>query len=150
MRTSLAAFALLVVDERWLVRWNERWAAFNLVGGHKEDDETFRQCCLREVNEELGLVPEVDFTVTAEPIKQIEYDSYSKSAGTMTRYTFELFEMALTSDKALETINADPENLWIDDAAILRKQTPDGRAISDTVERVLRMAGLISPAGDPA
>ena len=61
MRQSLAALAIVEQPgdpPRWLVQWNERWQAYSLVGGHKRDDESFRDCLRREVAEELGLQDE--------------------------------------------------------------------------------------------
>jgi len=145
MRTSLASFAILRRDDdsRWLVRWNERWKAFNLVGGHKEGEESFRDCCRREVEEELGLVPERDFIVGEQPLARVEYTAFSKSSNSTTAYTFELFAISLVGEKPLAAIDADPDNAWLDDSALRARMTTDGRAVSDTVERVLTAAGLL-------
>jgi len=35
-----------------LARWNERWNAFSMVGGHKQETESFRECVSREIYEE--------------------------------------------------------------------------------------------------
>ena len=59
MRQSIAAFAVIRRDERgqtlWLAQWNPKWGAYHFVGGHKRPEETFRECLVREIGEELHL-----------------------------------------------------------------------------------------------
>ena len=42
----------------WLARWNEHWAAYNFVAGHRRPEESFRQCMLREITEDRPLPEE--------------------------------------------------------------------------------------------
>jgi hypothetical protein len=56
----------------WLTRWNDKWRAFHLVGGHRRADESFRYCCVREVAEELGLGEGADFRVGERPLARLE------------------------------------------------------------------------------
>src|SRR5437899_12918791 len=89
MRTSLAAFALFRCAApggrvEYLAQWNDAWNAFHFVGGHKEDDESFRACCVREVIEELGIVEGRDFRVAGERRNHLRYVHFSASAGVET------------------------------------------------------------------
>ena len=45
---------------------NAKWQALSLIGGQKHDDEKFRECCIREVCEELALSLD-QFQVADEP-----------------------------------------------------------------------------------
>src|SRR5437773_504180 len=97
MRTSVAAFALfrrIAAGGRveYLAQWNDGWAAFNFIGGHKNDDESFRACCVREVHEELGLTEGHDFRIAAERRNRLCYVQFSQRAKADTDYTIELFD----------------------------------------------------------
>ena len=86
MRVSQGAFALLLrLNEecgvpRYLTQWNRRWNAFNFVGGHKRERETFRECVVREVAEELELTEGAGYWVAQEPLLCAEYVSWSDGA----------------------------------------------------------------------
>ena len=71
MRNSVAGIALIHCEvegqKHWLARWNETWRAFTFIGGNKQEGESFRECLLRRVSEELGLEPDADFQVAEEP-----------------------------------------------------------------------------------
>src|SRR5947209_3488215 len=112
MRHSIAAFALVRrtapggVTE-WLANWNANWHALNLVGGHKRPDESFRDCCTREVAEELGLVEGADFAVAPLPAAHLEYVAMSQAAGVETAYVIELFPADLRGETAFRRLAAD-------------------------------------------
>ena len=84
MRQSIGAEALICRQDEgqalYLAQWNQRWQKYNFVGGHKQPDETFRQCLEREINEELHLQKDVDFVVAGEPLAHVDYTSWSESA----------------------------------------------------------------------
>ncbi len=148
MRTSVGAFALIrrrgpAGGEEWLTNWNAGWRALNLVGGHKHDDESFRDCCAREVAEELGLVPGADFRVAPEPERRLEYVAESRRAGEKTAYTQEAFAVDLLTDAARDRIAADTDNAWLSEREIRALRAADGRAVSSTVERVLIETGRL-------
>jgi molecular chaperone DnaJ len=67
MRQSVAAVALIRRSEAgqalWLAQWNPHWRRYNFVAGHKRPDESFRQCVVRELAEELGLREGADISV---------------------------------------------------------------------------------------
>ncbi len=131
---------------RWLSNWNEGWNALNLVGGHKRDGESFRDCCAREVAEELGLAPGVDFRVAALPEGRLEYVAESRRAGETTAYTQEVFAVDLLTDAARERVAADPDNAWLGEREVRAGRAADGRAVSPTVEFVLVRMGALSAA----
>src|SRR5262245_27230315 len=62
MRISTASLAVIPQSGsdgmlRYLAQWNDKWKAFNLVGGHKRGSESHRACLVRELFEELGIGP---------------------------------------------------------------------------------------------
>src|SRR5262245_472085 len=99
MRQSIAGLALIrrQQDGRtlWLAQWNPKWQRYNFVSGHKRPDESFRDCVVREVGEELGLSAGTDFHAAAEPLAHLEYTDWSESARQETAYVMELFEVRL-------------------------------------------------------
>jgi 8-oxo-dGTP pyrophosphatase MutT (NUDIX family) len=146
MRSSVAAFALFRRaapggEVEYLTQWNEAWNAYHLVGGHKED-ESFRDCCVREIVEELGMTEGHDFTVAAKPQSRLHYIHWSERARTETDYTVELFEAELLGD-ASRTVSADPSNRWLSESDIRAGRCHDGRAVSPTMIRILSLAGLM-------
>jgi 8-oxo-dGTP pyrophosphatase MutT (NUDIX family) len=77
---------------------NEHWQRYSFVGGHKRPDESFRDCMIREIAEELLLGEGRDFLVADRPLARLEYTAWSQSAGQETRYTIELFQVQLQGD----------------------------------------------------
>ena len=151
MRISTAALALIRRTTpdgvpQWLTLWNENWRALSLVGGHRHADESFRDCCVREVTEELELVPDLDFRVAPAPEDHLEYVAESGSAGVPTAYTMELFPVELLTDTARKRVEADPDCCWLTEGEIRAQRSHDGRAVSATVERLLTAANEWGPA----
>ena len=147
MRISQASMALITRsgpgdNPRWLAQWNEKWQAFNLVGGHRKSDESSRDCCVREVVEELRLRPEVDFVVATEPRVVLRYEAFSRSSQTVTQYEMTLFEVKLAME-ADAIIDANLANRWLTTAEIQAEQCHDGKRVSETMARLLRAAGLM-------
>ncbi len=142
LRQSVAAFALIRREDRgadlWLAQWNKRWQCYNFVGGHKRPDESFRECVVREVNEELQLNEGQDFTVPAEPMAHLQYVDWSASAREDTAYTVELFEVELIGLDAHCTVNADSSNRWITLQEIESGRAADDRPISSTMKRLIQ------------
>jgi hypothetical protein len=143
MRVSEAALALITrVDAQgemeYLSQWNEKWQAYALVGGHRENGESFRDCCLREIEEELALLRNVDFTIAAEPlVPRIEFTAFSKSAKQDSAYRIELFSTQLKQTPNVAAIGANTENRWLQAADIFRGSTSDGRAVAELTLKVL-------------
>lgn len=140
MRRSIASLALLArrrADEtEYLAQWNADWSAFHFIGGHKLDDESFRECLVREIGEELGLSPE-GFSIGADPTAHLEFVAISRRAGAETDYTIELFEVELHAAPVSDEIERRPENAWLSQSEIAAGATRDGRAISPTMPLVL-------------
>ena len=126
----------------WLAQWNENWGAFFFVAGHRHPGETFRECVVREIEEELGLTSQ-ECPVATSPVYHREYRAPSRSAGELTAYTMELFDAQPTPD-ALRKIAGDPMNKWLDEAEIRRIEAHDGRAVSVSMLMLLAMIGRIS------
>ena len=83
LRQSKGGIALIqrtIAGKReWLAQWNDNWKAFFFVGGHRRDRETFHDCVVREIEEELGLSPQ-ECPVSANPTHHLEYRAISRSA----------------------------------------------------------------------
>jgi 8-oxo-dGTP pyrophosphatase MutT (NUDIX family) len=125
----------------WLAQWNENWQAFFFIGGHRHEGETFRDCVLREIGEELDLAA-LEFTVASQPCHNLEYKARSRSADELTAYTMELFAANL-SQQAAVVVDVDRRNRWLSEEEILRLEAYDARPISPTVYLLLCMAGKI-------
>ncbi len=152
MRNSVAAIALIhrEVDgqKHWLARWNENWQAFSFIGGHKQREESFRECLLRLAQEDLGLEPEADFQVADEPHSHLEYTALAEGTRAKTAYTMELYPLTLHGDFSHEKIDSDEQNRWLHPAEIKTSSTNDGWTISGTMALLLEMAGLLSEPAD--
>ena len=145
MRESIAALALIRREENgrtlWLARWNPKWERYHFVSGHKHADESFFECVVRELGEELNLARETDFIVGPEDRTRVEFVAWSESAQEDTAYTMELFDVKLTGAGAREKIELDPWNRWLEEAEILSHQAADGNPVSETMERLLAEVG---------
>jgi ADP-ribose pyrophosphatase YjhB (NUDIX family) len=144
MRTSQAGLAYIRRvgpdgDVEYLTQWSESWSMFSLIGGHVEPGETFRECCLREVEEELRL-QRSEFTV-GDSLGRIEYEAFSHGCGQMTRYTVELFAVEVRGN-----VSDDPTNRWLSEREIATMTTGDGLPVSDQVRIVLARTGVIHMA----
>jgi len=154
MRESLAAVAVIRRRQDgktlWLAQWNRHWARYHFVAGHKRADESFRECLVREVAEELLLRQGVDYVVPAEPLAHLEYSAWSQSAQTETAYTMELFEVELAGKAAVAKLDADAKNRWLTHAEIRALRCEDGRPVSETMPLLLQKAGLWREGGEPS
>lgn len=104
-----------------------------MVGGHKRPGESFRECCIREVAEELDLAAERDFVVAPEPLARVEFNAHSASADTDTRYTFELYRVELVDPD----VPLAGKNRWLTEGEIAEGRSADGLPTSETVTRLL-------------
>ena len=140
MRESIAAVALISREEarelRWLAQWNPKWRSFNFISGHKRPDESFYECVLREVEEELGLRRDSDFQTDSMPVAQLEFTAWSESARAETHYRMELFDVHLT-DAVWSRVLIGPETRLVTEAEIAQRRTTDGRRVSETMQRLL-------------
>lgn len=140
MRRASAAFAWIERPSpegpRVLTQWNRKWQAFNLIGGQREAGESFRECALREIVEELG-VSATQFDVSAEPIAQLDFSAYSVPLGDTTAYTMALFRAALADAAAVSLVDENPQNRWLSREELAAGTTADGRQISEVAVRFL-------------
>ena len=147
MRQSLAAAALIRRERdgktQWLTQWNKSWKGYYLVGGHKQLDESFRGCMVRELNEELGLTDGQDCRVPLEPRCHLEYVAWSQSAKQETVYVVELFEVELTHCETLPGTGQDRENRWLTEDEIIAGQTADRKPVTPTTHLILSKVGLL-------
>jgi tetratricopeptide (TPR) repeat protein len=146
MRTSVSALALFRRSApagrvEYLAQWNEGWHAFHFIGGHKRDSESFCDCCVREVSEELGLLEGRDFRIASERRNHLRYIHWSERAQTDTAYTVELFDAELLPPAAA-SVESDANNRWLTESDIRAGRCRDGRAVSPTMLRILSLAGL--------
>ncbi len=144
MRQSEAAVALIrrVQDGQtlWLAQWNPKWRALHFVGGHKRPEESFRECLVREIVEELGLRQGTDYEVSTRTPARLEFTQFSQSSQTRTCYNMELFNVELTPG-AYPKVDANRENRWLTDTEIQAGQTRDGRPVSATMKRLIEEIG---------
>jgi len=154
MRESLAALAVIRRQQDdgntlWLAQWNSHWRRYHFVGGHKRPNESFHECMVREVAEELQLTQHVDCLVPDEPLAHLEYTAWSESARAETAYTMELFEVELTGEAAVAKLDADPKNRWLTPGEIRSLRCEDGQLVSETMPLLLQKAGLWPQADGP-
>jgi hypothetical protein len=141
MRQSVAAFAIICQQQRgtdmcWLAQWNRRWQCFNFVGGHKKLLESYRQCLIRELAEELPVMEDRDCRVGEQALDRLQYTAFSRSARKQTKYRVELFEVQL-SDGALGRVQANPSNRWLTRDEIIMGRTSNGMEVSDAMRLAL-------------
>lgn len=145
MRESIASVALIREHKhagaKWLTRWNDKWQAYSFVAGHVEPGESFRDCVVREVKEELGLRNEVDFVVASQPGARVEFVAWSARAKADTAYTMELFELDLIRPEALDIVHSERRNRWLSEEEIRKGFSADGHPVSETVGRLLDEVG---------
>ena len=117
---------------------------YSLVGGHVEPGESFRDCCIREIMEELELTPDADFRVAESPIvPTCEYTAVSGSAGVPTLYSADIYAVHILNIEASMKIDANQVNRWLNAGEIAKLSTSDGRLISDQVRTLFTMCGVM-------
>jgi len=135
----IAAFAVIRRDERgqtlWLAQWNPKWGVYHFVGGHKRPEETFRECLVREIGEELHLCQRLDYRIASTAPTHLEFMDFSESTQTQTSYIMELFGVEL-GPGACSKVESDADNRWLSEAEIQAGRTHDGRGVSPTMKRL--------------
>lgn len=141
LRESVASIALICRKWDghlwWLARWNRNWDCYNFVGGHKHDDETFRECVIREIGEELGLEEGRDFRVDADPVTHLDYVAWSEKSRSDTHYSMDLFPVELRGEEARKTLAGSANLSWLSRGEILAQECADGKPVSPTMTRLL-------------
>jgi ferredoxin-NADP reductase len=152
-RRSEASWALITrrdgPEDRWLARWNAHWARYNFVGGHRHDGESYRDCLVREIVEELGLMERRDYTICQPaPFAHMTYNAWSMSAARDTSYEIEVFGVSLADTTARFTTQRPVR--WLARAEIESLQCANGKPVSGTMRRVLEsMNWRTVPQGVP-
>lgn len=137
-----AAFALFrSACGDWLVQWNRHWQAYNLIGGRVESGESFFDCAMREVCEELGLALD-DFTLSPDPIAKIDFRGLSSDGAVEATYCMQLFAARAAEPQALETLASLASNRWLTLAEIYAGLTSEGKRISEVTQRFAAELGL--------
>ena len=136
----------------WLARWNKNWACYYFVGGHRRDGESYRDCLVREVEEELGLAEGRDYRLGTEPLKHVEYEAWSRSAKARTQYKLDLFpvktrynlrvyDVKLRESNEVAALNSWRDVRWLSEEEIQVQRTSDGAPVSETMSRLLESIG---------
>jgi 8-oxo-dGTP pyrophosphatase MutT (NUDIX family) len=150
MRESLASIAVIRRQQDgqtlWLAQWNPKWKRYHFVGGHRHADESFRQCVIREVQEELEIAEGAEFLVGERTLSHLDYIAWSEGAGQQTHYVMELFEVQFTSDEARRKVEADRHNRWLTETEIRKSRCRDGQPVSATMALLIGKAELFSSA----
>lgn len=147
IRRAEAAFALFTLRDSYsrrevLTQWNLPWQRYSLIGGRREVGESFRDCCVREIEEELGLRREVDFQVAATSlVPRCEYRAHSQRRAEETYYVFEVFRATMESASALALVTQDKRNRWLTEHEVQFGATKDGAAVAGQAGRILRLYG---------
>ena len=150
MRTSRAALALITrldasKQTEFLTQWSDSWLAYSLIGGHVEPGESFRQCCQREISEELECDTRA-FKLQRSTLKSLRFQEFSKAAGVDTDYHWEIF-MATPSKELLARLPATCQ--WVYASEVFAEKTTAGQPIAAQVRRVLTALDII-PNHPPA
>lgn len=149
MNEQHAAFGLIKISgrdqTRYLLQYNRKWLWFNLIGGKIEAGETPWQAIVREIEEELNLVYQKDFTVLESPLAFYETTEFSKREQIEKHYKMHFFEVNLlvSEEELVGRLSANPENLWVTCEEIQNGFSKDGKALSYLVRDLLRAAGRI-------
>lgn len=145
MRESIGAVAIISREgpngTEWLARWNSNWNSYGLVGGHKRDSESFRECIVREIHEELGLTEDRGVCIAPEPVADLHYTAWSERAKAETAYTLEVFHVDLQDIAFLGEILENMNCRWLTASEIRGRSCKDGTSISSTIQLVLEKIG---------
>lgn len=124
-------------ETEYLTQWNSGWSAYSLIGGHVEPGESFRQCCLREIEEEL-LSKASDCQLAPYPYATLRFREFSKAAYEASDYHWQVF-LARPSADLLGRLPDDCQ--WVQAHHIRSGRTADGQPIADQVRRILKAVG---------
>lgn len=128
---------------RWLARMNESTKRLEFVIAKRLDDESFRESAIREVAWELRLDRKRDFLVSNMAQVNLEFIDripgyFSKGHVNVSFYNVEIYRRDV-----LETIDADPLNLWVTSEEICNGVTRCGRQFSQIVPYLINRSSVI-------
>jgi 8-oxo-dGTP pyrophosphatase MutT (NUDIX family) len=134
VRISAGALAVIQCGDQVLVQWNKNWNAYSLIGGHVEAGESFRECCQREITEELECSAE-HCQVSQSPQAVLRFREFSSSAHDETEYEWQIFPTEL-DESVLQNLPANCA--WVTPSQIERGYAGDGKPIARQLIRVLQ------------
>lgn len=145
---SVGVFQRLVDGKsQWLLRWNHRWERYSFIGGHREGDETPRECLVREIEEEIGFIDGREYSIVREYPIPVEFEAWSESAQEQTHYRFSLFDVKLADTSV---VVSDPKLRWVALPEIEACQCRDGHRIGEVVKRLIAGSSTCLGGGDAA
>jgi len=154
-----SALALISVgsgtDRKYLLQWNARWGAFNLIGGKVDnargDENSFIRAICREIEEEMGLKSPHDCYIVEE-LKHIYLRQYSRRDKILKNYHFCIFavdifpSLRLNHDRLnlfARWLSTGRENIYVSEQEIIQLHTWDNRPISLTTRFILQALNVI-------
>jgi pyrimidine-nucleoside phosphorylase len=130
----------------YLVQLNRRWGMFNFISGKREsgEDLCMRGTAMREVEEELELVRDEDFTVEEIATNPVEVIQYSRRESCYTRYQFYLYHLTFFGERRslLQRLSRNVDNRWLTEAELTAGWSGDGSAVSPSVVRIVARGDL--------
>ncbi|MCA9875631.1 MAG: NUDIX hydrolase [Ardenticatenaceae bacterium] len=156
-RSALALIAAgPKTDRKYLLQWNVRWGAFNLIGGKVDntrgDDNSFIRAICREIEEEMGLKSPHDCYIVEE-LKHIYLRQYSHRDKFLKNYHFCVFAVDIFPGLPLNRsrqytfarwLSTGRENIYVSAQEICQLKTRDNRPISLTTRHILHALNEIS------
>jgi 8-oxo-dGTP pyrophosphatase MutT (NUDIX family) len=152
-----AAFALIAIGQgpmrQFLLQWNQRWGAFNLIGGKQDphcetDTASLSRTIQRELEEEMGLCASTDFQIMQQ-LGLVTMTQYSRREQQVKEYTFAIFDVRIfptfpvnfRRNSAIRWLSTGDENVFVSANEINNLMTQDGRPISTTTKYILQAVG---------
>jgi 8-oxo-dGTP pyrophosphatase MutT (NUDIX family) len=111
-RIQKVAIIIIKTGNEILLQENKKWKDLSFIGGkYEEEDHDMIRTAYREVNEELFLIPETDFTLFKLQPENINLEKISQRTNEITQYSFFPFFMKLTKISKEKIPNK--ENYWV-------------------------------------
>ena len=146
---------------QYLLQWNQRWGAFNLIGGkpapHRETDtDSLSRTIQRELEEEMGLCASTDFQILKQ-LGLVTMTQYSRREQQVKEYTFAIFDVRIfptfpltfRKNAAIRWLSTGYENVFVSANEINNLMTLDGRPISSTTRFILQAVGELPTISPP-
>lgn len=160
-----AAFAIIAIGQepmrQYLLQWNQRWSAFNLIGGkpdpHCETNaDSLSRTIQRELEEEMGLSASTDFKIMQQ-LGLVTMTQYSRREQQVKEYTFAIFDVRIfptfpttfRKNSAIRWLSTGYENIFVSANEIHNLITQDGRPISTTTRHILQAVGELPTITPP-
>lgn len=146
-----AAFAIIEVNDRFLLQWNKKWGVLNFVGGKVEPPGNFATTIIREIDEELG-VPPSEVQLLSNP-QHIFMTQFSRHERKEKAYHFCVFPIQIFPTLPISTncmyaqwLSTGCDNMFVSMQEIERLKTTNGCPISPTTKRILLETGYLTVA----